>query len=198
MLQIVRLVIGGFWYFSVVFLIGLACWALAGLAGVRLEGTVNMEVPLAVTLAEPTPDGTPAPASARLLGHDGCRVEFRISDVSFPQRLLLVITTACSMVVTFQLRALLREIAQGRPFAAAGPIRLRVMGAMIIVATLLQASSLYSLARSAGEQLRAAGLEGSPRFVVSPEPVLLGLLVLLLAELFRLSAAMQKELELTV
>lgn len=189
-LAVVRWIVELFWWFSVAFLAVLAAWAVGGWLGVGPEGSVELEVPIAVPAR--------ADATAGLLGAASTQVWIQTTWLGGGVRLLIVVTTASSLVVTWQLLGFLRDVQAGRPFVKAMPRRMVVIGAMVIVAGLLQATVEYAVA---GEAIRRLSLEpqgATAQFRYGPESVLLSLVLFVAAEVFRRGLRLQEESDLTV
>lgn len=109
-----------------------------------------------------------------------------------------LVVLGLALMALRQLRALVADAAAGTPFGERSPQRIRLIGIALIVADL--ARGLAGLAGSAWVRSHVALPEGSVRldFPLDVWALCAGLLIVLLAEVFRVGAALQRDHDLTI
>lgn len=103
-----------------------------------------------------------------------------------------------ALLVVFQLRALLAGVVGGRPFAVDSARRVRLIGIAVLAAELLRAVVLFAASWWARDHLRARGVSFREVFPLRIEVLLLGVLLVLLGEVFGVGARLQHDHDLTI
>lgn len=111
---------------------------------------------------------------------------------------LVVAVVGFALVVLHQLRALMSEALAGSPFGTRSARRVRVIGVAIIGVEVFRALVVFAGSLWAQSHVHGPGLSFRAAFPVNLEVVGLGILVVLLAEVFRHGAALQVDHDLTV
>jgi hypothetical protein len=109
--------------------------------------------------------------------------------------------TVCAIAglfVLYQLRRLLANVSAGHPFSDDSAVRIRRIGLLIIAAALVSAAVTYGIGCYFARHISIPGLPLSPSFSFPCETVLLGLIILVLSEVFRYGARLQEDHDLTV
>ena len=109
----------------------------------------------------------------------------------------LVVMSAALWAI-WNLRQVVKAALAGEPFAAANSRRLRRIGFVILVVTIIAPLIEYQLGRYLLEQLTIEGLTLSPALRLSKDGFLGGLLFLVLASIFRHGTELEEERALTV
>lgn len=102
------------------------------------------------------------------------------------------------LAVLRQVRALLVDAVAGAPFGASSARRVRLIGAAIITAELIRGVAVLVGSMWARAHVRASGLTFRVAFPLQLGVLGIGVLVVALAEVFRVGAALQKDHDLTV
>ena len=114
-------------------------------------------------------------------------------SLGFAYVLLVVV-----LLVLAMLREIFQTLKQGDPFVAANARRVRFIGLAIIVGELARASIVFGYSVDVAWHFRTTGLTIRPEFNPDVLLILLGLIVLVLSEVFRLGTQMKENLQLTV
>lgn len=158
----------------------------------------RLDVPVDVSVHAGVPALHPAAGSVTVLG----AVE-RLSIAAPAGVLAAALAFALGvlgivLMAVRQLRALVADAAAGTPFAERSPQRIRLIGIAVIVADL--ARGMAGLAGSAWVRSHVALPGASVRldFPLDAWTLCAGLLLVLLAEVFRVGAALQRDHDLTI
>ncbi len=111
---------------------------------------------------------------------------------------VIVVALGLAALVVFQLRRLLTAVVAGRPFATESARRVRLIGAAVLAAELLRAAVLFGASWWAHGHLHADGVRFREVFPVRLEVILLGVLLVLLGQVFDLGARLQQDHDLTI
>lgn len=193
------------WYGTLAGIAVFFCLVLYGVAGnVGHMDHVSMDVPIAFSI-----DLANTPVSAASLGIDAARIERAQGTglLTFPPPsgafVAIVAGGVMAMLLAVlwvlgQLRAVFRSLRAGQPFTAANARRVRSIGVAVIAGALAQTLLSFFNHHFVSRHFAAPGL----RFDVAPEinlaAVLAGLVILVIAEVFRLGARLEEEQSLTV
>jgi serine phosphatase RsbU (regulator of sigma subunit) len=108
---------------------------------------------------------------------------------------IAVIGLAVVLFVLNRLRAIFRSLSDQSPFVAANASRIRMIGIVLILGELARAGLSAWLAATIARDVSIAGLTFSTNFLPNKSVVFTGLVLLMLAEVFRLGAQMKGDLE---
>jgi len=104
-----------------------------------------------------------------------------------------------ALVAVYQLRRIFQTLAAGEPFHPNNAYRIRLIGFTIIATQPLGALMQLAMAKPLQEALHAEGLRAiEPAWGFNLAVVLFGMMLLVIAEAFRIGAEMKKEQDLTV
>jgi hypothetical protein len=109
--------------------------------------------------------------------------------------LLLIVPSLVSLRL---LHRLVGTVADGRPFQASSVNMIRTIGGLVIVSEVLWASSTYLLERSVAAEVVASGVMLGSNLTLNVPIVLLGLVIIAIAEVFRYGIVLQSDVDLTV
>ena len=187
-------------------------WLLFALPGNLLDGQdpefadrdLRVNVPFAIDLPE---DGYSVEAASLYLYDPS--VEQTRGRLYFGTRrawylwahyLLMLASLAVPMYFVWQLRQLLASIRRGSPFLRPNARRLRNVGLVVVLSDLLGAACRYAVGAAILDRTTVRGLALRP--LLDWESLLgylvLGLVILVIAEVFRQGAALAEEQSLTV
>jgi hypothetical protein len=110
----------------------------------------------------------------------------------------LMLWMACTLWVIGQLRAVFRTLTAGRPFVAANATRIRRIAWVVIAGEVLRAGLEFSGNRYVMRHFSAEGLQFDARLDVDFFVIVYGLVILVIAEVFRLGSRLDEEQSLTV
>lgn len=122
------------------------------------------------------------------VGHTNLSVQFML--------ILLLMLTA--LLVLYQLRKIFATLAVGTPFTGENVSRIRIIGIAVIAGALLQNAVHILNGIYLSGVLRMPGLESGVNMKVDLTGILVGAVVIILAEVFRYGAGLQEEQDLTV
>jgi hypothetical protein len=174
---------------------------LASSRGLDLSGAGwEIDLPVSVQI-----DARALNVAAPSLGIEHARLAKLHGSLIFPPRRPdlystftgLIVMLATALWVLAQLRALLRALADGRPFVPANAARVRSIGVAVIAGAL--AGSLVELASgSFARHFTGMGLSFEPELHLNVFAIVCGLLIVAIAEVFRAGAQLEEEQSLTV
>jgi hypothetical protein len=112
--------------------------------------------------------------------------------------LLVALYLAIGLWVLVQLRAVFRTLRDGRPFVAANAMRIRWIGSAVIVGEVVQSlvgfgGNAYAKAHFAADALRFDAWPSIDVFAI-----IHGLIILVIAEVFRVGARLDEDQSLTI
>ena len=111
-------------------------------------------------------------------------------------RLLLVFPVLGAVIlVLHKLRQLFRRLSEGNPFAVENARNLRFIGFAMIAAELVLATAGYWITELLAREFTTSGIVLRSDFVVRMPVILTGLVVLVVAEVFRLGSVMKSDLD---
>jgi len=102
------------------------------------------------------------------------------------------------LLVLHQLRALLRSVAGGTPFAPENPGRIKTVGWVTIAWQTVVPLAKYLVGRVLVGELAIRGITLKPPIDFNADALFLGMAILVLAEIFRQASELQREQSLTV
>jgi hypothetical protein len=204
----------GFGSFSIALgLILAACFTIALPFVPSLNVTVT--VPVSFSLDTPTPVRTgrsgfgfeilndKAQATQEKKGHIN-RVEgsLRVPTTSRPfiavNGVVLLIILAFALFVFGQLRAVFRTLSHGQPFVAANATRIRRVALAVIIGEFARSAIVYAENYYAMTHVTIAGLQFDAWPHVSFMTIGYGLIILVIAEVFRAGTRLDEEQSLTI
>lgn len=161
----------------------------------------NFVVPVGIDLlklAENMEKYENEPEIVRVLGYSEVHLAIKARKVFFYYVIYALAIGILALAWIWQLRMLLRRVRDGRPFARENPGRIRKVAFLMIAAAPLNSLWDWWLGKS---YLHYVSLP-SPSFVRTMLPyweaIILGLIILLIAQVFDEGVKMQEEQELTV
>jgi len=111
------------------------------------------------------------------------------------QALLIVIGLGITLMIFKRLRGILATLKQGTPFVHLNVARIRSIGLLIIALEILIAATTAWWAFQVTRQLHVTGLRFHTGFDLSSRTIFTGLILIVLAEVFRIGAEMKGDLE---
>jgi hypothetical protein len=191
------------------------CWAVTiglvvlGIVGLAVSPWVNppeidigVGVPAAFTLdPEPRDIRSPGMAVENIQLRDArgtLKFSPRTSGLAAGGMLMFVAALLVTLWVLAQLRGVFRTLRDGRPFVAANAIRIRRIGYAVIAAEIVRAILAYEGMRYAMTHFSATGVRFEARWDLDLYTILYGLIILILAEVFREGTSLADEQSLTV
>jgi hypothetical protein len=160
----------------------------------------RITIPVLVGLDEPRA----ASASLRV---DDAHIEGLRGSLSFPVRrggffllnaLVLMSAIGLALWVVTELRAVLRTVRDGHPFVAANAGRVRRIAYAVIVGEFARAAIVYFENSYAMTHFSAEGLRFAARADFSVAAIIEGLIILVIAQVFRTGTRLDEEQSLTV
>jgi hypothetical protein len=127
-------------------------------------------------------------------------LRFRTSrwDLQFVCNLGYLIGALVVMAVVYLIRKVLQEVAQGKPFGPKNVNRIRGIGLMLVLIGILRPIIEYASARIVLAGFPAADPALSAPLSFYSDPVLAGLLIVVLAQVWAYGSALEREQALTI
>ena len=199
---------------SLVALINIGCYgtlALLGLSTCLLvispwvnppQIEVGLAIPAAFRLAPEAHPTTASPPGMKNVHLEEARGSLRFSPHSSHLvagvALLLIVIFSLILWVLIQLRAVFRALRAGRPFVAANAIRIRRVAYAVIVGEVARAILVYTGMHYATTHFSIQGLRFESRPDIDIIAITSGLIILVIAEVFREGARLEEEQSLTI
>ncbi|NIM48361.1 MAG: DUF2975 domain-containing protein [Gemmatimonadales bacterium] len=200
-----------FW-FDIVFFVGLtfggllALWLLLSPLTVSSSETPSdAAIPVAIGAGSIRPvlpldaEASTAISNLRILeGKGELRFQTTSWTIHFATNLVWLLVIAVVTYVVYLLRSILRTVIADQPFAAANISRLRIIGLILIGTGILFPIVQYLAARMVLNRIDVQGVALSPPLEFGGQAILGGLLILVLATIFRYGTQLEKDQSLTV
>lgn len=103
-----------------------------------------------------------------------------------------------ALVSLWLLRAFAKTVADRRPFQSSSVTLIRTIGVLVVASELLWGTTSYLLERSVAAQVTATGVTLGANLSFNIPLILLGLVILAIAEVLRHGIALQADVDLTV
>ena len=158
-------------------------------------------LPIAVSYTAPAEFNWESPAGSgvvSIVGHDRLTLAIKNPRWKAAGALADLFFWAILYIAALQLRAFLRSVTRSEPFTAANPMRIRRVGVLVIAAALFSSTWDFLLARSMTPHLVMEGAVFTALPDLDWSQILLGLLILLIAQIFELGVTLEEEQALTV
>ena len=153
-----------------------------------------------------TPDPAVYEISGPIAGMRNARIEDAVGTLRFEAHPAIVLTVvgiglvgvAATLAVLHQLRGVVATMSVGAPFVVANARRLRIVGLAVIVYELVTACMRLALSLWAMRNLSVRGLTVRWVFDLRIEVLLVGAVILVIAEVFRVGTQLQQDHDLTI
>lgn len=180
--SVLKVVLDLAWYLGLAGVVLLVLFQVYFLVGgpELIPGSLQIETP---GLVFRFTDGLPEPVT---------RTKFVV------QFILVLLLMAVGLVVLYQLRKIFATLAGETPFTGENVRRIRIIGIAVIAGALLNTIVHIMIGIYLSSIVRVPGLELSVNLKVDLNGILLGVVVIILAEVFRYGACLQEEQDLTV
>jgi len=126
------------------------------------------------------------------------RFHTRRVDLMLLGFLPMLLVAAALLAGGWQLRQVLAAVARGEPFAAANPRRISAIGWIVVAVTAIGPLLAYLPAAAVLRTVEVEGMELSPTLTLDTGTLLTGLLILVLAAVFREGVRLHEEQSMTV
>ena len=197
--------IGAFWYLIVLGIILTVSFWLALMMGWNpTQGKIIIFLPIKVEYKE-SACTAPSPAEEKLspvkiIGHTDVEITdtFNKGKASFLALLVVLPFLFIALLIVRQLRLFLRSVKEGRSFERENPKRIRLIGYLVILFGIID--SIWGLVWSFKyiHKISLPGASLSVNLDFNLYYILLGLLILLIAQIFDAGVKMQEEHDLTI
>jgi hypothetical protein len=111
---------------------------------------------------------------------------------------IVLVYAAVILFVLQQLRRVFRSLAEGKPFSLENAARIRLIGLLFIFGEVAESVLEYAGQLYVGSAFVTEGLTIHPRLDLGLSAIFGGLVLLVIAEVFRLGARLQEDQDLTV
>lgn len=190
------LVDGG--YFLMILAMVLAIMVMA-FVGLTARGTTSEEFPVSFTLDDASYHMDPIggePVTGQIVKARGDLKVTRQGGGRIPVGLAIALPAlGVAILLLHKLRQLLRRLDQGQPFATENARTLRFIGFVVIAAEVAWGAVSFTMTQTLASEFVTTGIVLRPAFVVRGEIILIGLALLIVAEVFRLGAVMRQDLD---
>jgi len=198
----VKIVLDVFWYGVLICLGLVACLFVASLFLNDLGPNVTMSLPVSFNV-----DSDAYRVTSQSLGIESAQIRNVRAEVHFPVRkggfffgtfAGIVISLVLVLWVLTQLRHVFRTLRDGRPFVAANATRSRWIGLAVIFGEIARAAIALNWSFYFSTHFTAPDVRFVPRLDMSGIAIISGLIVLVLAEVFRVGARLEDDQSLTI
>lgn len=161
-------------------------------------------ISVVATLISPNPILFRAPGKQLTIRTPGLDLVFQFDQEKHPSHaitfsmLATLPIAACNIMILFQLRKILSTVLEGNPFVAENARRLRHIAFALFAITLVSILTGSLAGRWQQEMIQLPGVQAIARWRLDFSQIGSGVLVLVLAEVFRLGVAMREEQDLTI
>ena len=131
-------------------------------------------------------------------GRGELRFETSSWTMQFFTSLVMLLGIAVVVYVVYLVRAILKTVLEGRPFAADNVRRIRIIGSVLIAVGLVVPVIEYLVVRAVLARVSLQGIAIGPPFDIREDTVVAGLLVLVLATIFGYGAQLETDKSLTI
>jgi serine phosphatase RsbU (regulator of sigma subunit) len=119
----------------------------------------------------------------------------RVSTLAFVGLGFAIITLGVALFVLTRLRAIFRTLRDQNPFVASNASGIRMIGLVLVLGTLATTAFRAWVASRVTGEISVAGLTFQREWSINPPVIFAGLILLILAEVFRLGSEMKGDLE---
>jgi hypothetical protein len=166
----------------------------------RIE--VGIAVPTAFKITPETHPMTASPPGMENVHLEQVRGSLRFSPRSRNLvggfALLLIVVLSLTLWVLVQLRGVFRALRAGQPFVPANAIRIRRVAYAVIAGEIARAILVYIGMRYAATHFSIQGLQFEARPDINVIAIICGLIILVIAEIFREGTRLDEEQSLTI
>ena len=131
-------------------------------------------------------------------GRGELRFETSSWAMQFFTSLVMLFGIAVVLYLVYLVRAILKTVLEGQPFAAVNVRRIRIIGSVLIALGFLVPAIEYLVARTVLARVTLQGIDVNPPFDIREDTVVAGLLVLVLATIFAYGAQLERDKSLTI
>jgi hypothetical protein len=118
--------------------------------------------------------------------------------MQFFTSLVLLVGIAAVLYLVYLIRAILKTVLEGRPFARVNVGRIRIIGSVLVAAGFVIPVIEYLVARAVLARVSLEGVAIRPPFDIRGETITAGLLVLVLAAVFGYGTQLEADKSLTI
>jgi hypothetical protein len=197
--------VGAVWYLIILgIIVTMGFWMAAMLGWISAQGEILFPLPIKVEYKEsafiassPAEENLPP---VKIKGHTDVVIAeaFSKGKVSFLAICVMLPFLFIALLIARQLRLFLRSVKEGRPFERENPKRIRLIGYLVILFGII--CTIWGFVMSFNYihkiSLPGTSLKVNPDFNLSY--ILLGLLILLIAQIFDAGVKLQEEHDLTI
>ncbi|MGE5551284.1 MAG: DUF2975 domain-containing protein [Bacteroidota bacterium] len=127
------------------------------------------------------------------------RVDFQsIEAILFGFLGFILLALVVFQAVIYQMRRIFATLKRGTPFTMENARRIRIIGLVIIGGSLLQSLATSGVGYLMMQNIIIEGVELHAKLGAGASSILIGLVILILAEIFRYGASLQEDQDLTV
>ena len=194
-------VLNAAWYFVALALVLTTCLVVVS-PWLQLGDNTAIDIPVSFNV-----DARTVQVSAPALGVEAAKIQHVRGSMSFPPpssasvagpMALVAVMLALLLWVLSQLVAVFRTLRDGRPFVPDNATRIRRIGYAVIVGELARAALVFSANSYAMNHFSATGLHFDARPDLNLFPIVHGLLILAIAEVFRAGTRLDEDQSLTI
>ena len=193
-------ILAGLWYLCLAWNAVMLVFLIALIGGVEMPERVKVFVPLPISVTYENAGGAVQPEGLEIVaGHTDVIVDVKEVKDRMILTIAVLLLSLAALLIVRELRATLREVKFGRPFSAENPRRLKRIGWLVLALGPLEGGWAIWMASRFLDKLSIPGatLSINP-MMFNYDSILLGLLILLIAQIFELGVRLQEEQDLTV
>ncbi len=185
-------------WFAMVLLVGITIASLFGLKPTELTNQVPVEMTFDQTFKDSAEEYAARPYLVGMEGLASIRVQGEPVLLAAGQLLWGLMMLIGFMWAAYQLRKVMQSVKQGDPFNAANPGRIRIIGYVVLAWSPIEALWSHIAFRLHAVELEFPGATVDLSNSYHSDLVLLGLVVLVLAQVFAVGVRLHQEQALTI
>jgi len=187
-----------FWYSSLVYTV----WCAAPLAAIPMgwQGPAEtvLDLPISVSYAEDSLADPASPDRVTVCSHSNVQVRVAEWGIAFGDALVNFICVVGLAVIAYQLREFVRRVAAGHPFEENNPLRVRNIGIVLAILGPLSAAWTTFAAYFYVDRISLPSATLHVTLMLGWENVVIGLLLILVGQVFTIGVVLQGEHDYTV
>ncbi|HSP66900.1 MAG TPA: DUF2975 domain-containing protein [Bryobacteraceae bacterium] len=200
--SVIKVLLDVSWYGSFVFLGLVTCLLVVSLFLKDLGPNVTLSLPVSFDV-----DSNAYRVTSESLGIENAQLRKFRAEVHLPVRkggfffgtlTGLMVSLAVGLWVLTQLRHIFRTLRDGRPFVAANAARIRWVGLAVIIGEIADAAIRFNWSYYFSSHFTAPGVRFVPRLDINGMAIVSGLILLVLAEVFREGTRLKEDQSLTI
>jgi hypothetical protein len=177
-----------------------AVFVITGALGLNFEYSISLDVPIRIEHNETTTSSIASETSSTIhfSGSPQSTILTPLKEIRTPERFFFFCALLCNVFTMYMLVVFSRDAREGKPFRPLNARRIRWVGLTLIMSGVFGDASGYILANRLLSTPCFWGMKATTELDFDGGFLVIGMLIILFAEAFRLGAHLQHEQDLTV